>query len=99
MAMKATATWEYWVIGVVTAFIIISLYIAFSPVINDLSDIVAANSNFTHAPTNTSLTNTNRYNNNMWNAWPIAAIVLVFVLLINAASEEEDRRFPGLRGA
>jgi len=82
--------WENWIWGLVAAFIIILIFYTFTPFINQLNTEAATNANFSHTTTNTSYHNLLGYVSNIWDLWPIAAMVVAFLLLFYFTGEDDD---------
>ena len=80
---------DYWVYGLIGLFLTIVVFTSMTPAMNEF--YAATNLfNFDHAATNTSLTLLKTYNENMWNAWPIVAGVIVFIVIFYFAAESGE---------
>ena len=80
---------DYWVYGLIGLFLTIVVFFTMTPAMNEFVD--ATNLfNFAHTATNTSLTRLKMYVNNMWNAWPIVAGAIVFIIIFYFAAERGE---------
>ena len=90
------AVWEFWILGTVAVFIAILIFYTFTPMLNMLTD-TATTHTFTTPAVNTSFHNMLDYNMNLWNLWPIAVGVVVFLIIFAVSGDEEEfKRFGGI---
>jgi len=78
-----------WIYGLIGLFFTVVIFYVFTPA---MVSIQAATGlfNFADVATNTSFTTTRTYVETMWNAWPIVAGALVFIVLFIWASERGE---------
>ena len=77
---------DNWMYGLIGMFLTIVIFFSLTPAING---VMAATNlfNFGHVATNTSLTTLKTRVDYMWNAWPIVAGAMVFIVIFIMTSE------------
>jgi len=94
MAMKGSM-WEFMVYGTVLIVVAIFSWMLLTPFFNGFALTMGETGNFTNAATNTSYHNLIDYNNNMWNMWPIVAVLVVFIFFFVVSHDDEKVKYTG----
>ena len=91
------ALWEFWVLSTVVAFFVIVIWLATTPVFSLFQTSVYSTVNLTDTTVNQSTHDLFDYDMNMWNLWPIVAIVgiLLFFFVISY-DESEYKKMGGI---
>lgn len=84
--------WQAWFYLSITLIIVVVVFYSTTPFVLDYTTETYRIGNFTHTATNTSFHNLIDYNKQMWNLWPLAAFVVVLLMLFYVASGDEDER-------
>jgi hypothetical protein len=87
----------YTIYGTATIFVVLVLWFCTTMFFNQFTATVSATGNFSDTAINTSFQNMVTRNTNMWNLWPIVAIVMAFIFLYLIASNEDDYKAGGMR--
>lgn len=82
--------WYAWLFIGITFFIVAMLWIPTTVFFAEFSDTSSVAGNFQDTAINTSFQRTVTRVNTMWNLWPLAALLVGFIVLFYLSSDEDE---------